>query len=45
MILELQRNIKKGSSTALSSLSVMQGILVVMDNVIEVFEKGSGWVP
>jgi len=45
VILELQRNIKKGSSTALSSLSVMQGILVVMDNVIEVFEKGSGWVP
>jgi hypothetical protein len=36
MLLELQSNPKKGTAN---------GILVVMENVVEVFERGAGWQP
>jgi hypothetical protein len=39
LLLELQTPIKRGNPVA------GQGILVVMDNVAEVFEKGAGWAP
>jgi len=36
LALELQTNLKQGSTT---------GVIVIIDNVVEVFEKGSGWQP
>jgi hypothetical protein len=43
MILELQTPIR--SNTKVSQATSHLGVLVVLDNVVEVFEKGAGWQP
>jgi len=42
--LELQTNIRQNSATPGAGMPP-NGVLVVMENVVEVFEKGSGWRP
>jgi prepilin-type N-terminal cleavage/methylation domain-containing protein len=44
VILEFQTNIKRSSGGSMANTN-SQGVLVVMDNVVEVFEKGPGWQP
>jgi hypothetical protein len=45
MRLELQTNPKKASFYTTAGGPVPYGVLIVMENVVEVFEKGPGWQP
>jgi hypothetical protein len=43
--LELQTNPRMGTISSQGGLPVPYGVLVVLENVVEVFEKGPGWRP
>lgn len=43
--LELQTNPRRSTINRTTGLPVPYGVLVVLDNVVEVFEKGPGWRP
>jgi hypothetical protein len=45
MELELQNTPRMGTCSNLADPNTYYGVLVVMENVVEVFEKGAGWMP